>query len=279
MLSPHVKVALRPSSLDSVPSAVRSAYRMSWYHPGAGFVDLPADLLQVKYATESVVLPRVISSPVTPSPDEAKVFKIAQVLRSATAPLVVIGKGSAYSRAEAPLCELIERTRLPFLPTPMGKGVVPDSHPCNTSAARSVALRHADVVLVLGARLNWILHFGQAPKWNSRARIAQVDINADVIGQNAGNDELGVVADVSVFIQRLLPQLGSWRYSENTPFRNLLAQEQDKNAKILAKAAQLETLPLTFERAYHVIRTTLDSLSPPQDGGIVYVSEGARTSE
>jgi 2-hydroxyacyl-CoA lyase 1 len=134
-------------------------------------------------------------------------------------------------------------------------------------------------VLVLGARLNWILHFGQAPKWNSRARIAQVDINADVIGQNAGNDELGVVADVSVFIQRLLPQLGSWRYSENTPFRNLLAQEQDKNAKILAKAAQLETLPLTFERAYHVIRTTLDSLSPPQDGGIVYVSEGARTSE
>jgi 2-hydroxyacyl-CoA lyase 1 len=253
---------------------------MAWHgRPSTGFVDLPADFLQAKLSPDSIVLPRLLAPPTSPFPDAAKVSKIVALIKSASAPLVIIGKGSAYARAENVLRELINSTQLPFLPSPMGKGVVPDSHPCNISASRSTALRHADVVLVLGARLNWILHFGEAPKWNPSARIVQVDIDPDVIGQNAGDAELGVVADVNVFTRALISQLGSWQYPATTHFRERLAKEKMSNESRLAVAADIKTTPLTFEHSYHVIRNMLDSLSPPSDGGIVYVSEGARTMD
>ncbi len=279
MLSRHVKVALRPNTFEAIPAAMSRAYRMSWYQPSTGFVDLPADLLMARHASASTEPPQIIPNPPLPQPDVQTVHKIAALLRIASAPLVVIGKGSAYARAESDIRSLIYSTRLPFLPTPMGKGVVPDSHPGNTSAARSIALRHADVVLVLGARLNWILHFGEHPKWNSKAKIVQVDINADVIGQNAGDATLGVIADVGAFVLALIPRLKGWQYAENTAFRALLAEETAKNANILAKKAQLSTVPMSFEHAYHIIRSSIDVLSPPEDGGIVYISEGARTMD
>ncbi|KAK5173927.1 uncharacterized protein LTR77_002608 [Saxophila tyrrhenica] len=280
MLSPHVKVALRPPMLEGIPSAIRHAYRLAWSgRPGTGFVDLPADFLQRTFDGHAVDLPKVISQLAVPSPSEAKVVKIAEALRSASAPLLVIGKGSSYARAENVLRKLVDLTQIPFLPTPMGKGVVPDSHPCNSSSARSTALRHADVVLVFGAKLNWILHFGEAPKWNADARTIQIDVDPDVIGQNAGDEELGVVSDITAFVQKLLPHLQGWQYPASSHFRQLLTSEKAKNEGKLAKAAQLKTEPLKFEHAFHVIRSTLDAVSPPSDGGIVYVSEGARTMD
>ena len=280
LLSPHVKAALRPPTPQAIPAAIRQAYRMAWHgRLSTGFVDLPADYLQTTVSPGSIVLPRVIASPTAPFPDAAKVSQIASLIKSAAAPLVVIGKGSAYARAENILRELIDSTQLPFLPSPMGKGVVPDSHACNTSSSRSTALRFADVVLVLGARLNWILHFGEAPKWNLSARIIQVDIDPDVIGQNTGDAELGVVADVNVFINALVSQLQSWQYPAKTQFRDRLTKERMANESRNAVAANIKSTPLTFEHSYYVIRNVLDSLSPPSDGGIVYVSEGARTMD
>lgn len=280
LLSPHVKLAVRPPTLEAMPTAISRAYRMAWYgRPSTGFVDLPADFLEGHCSANTVAMPRMFPALTAPSVEEAKVSNIAMVIKSASAPLVVIGKGCAYARAEKVLRELIDATQLPFLPSPMGKGVVPDSHPCNTSSARSTALRYADVVLVLGARLNWILHFGQAPRWNAAARIIQVDIDADVIGQNTGDAELGVVADVNMFTQQLLKQLSSWQYAAHTTFREQLSTERSTHEGQLAIAAKLKTEPLKFEHAYHVIRSTLDALSPPCDGGIVYISEGARTMD
>lgn len=280
LLTPHVKVALRPPSPQAIPAAIRQAYRVAWNgRLSTGFVDLPADFLQTKVAPGSIVSPRALASPTSAFPDATKVSKIASLIKSAAAPLVVIGKGSAYARAENVLRELIDSTQLPFLPSPMGKGVIPDSHPCNTAASRSTALRCADVVLVLGARLNWILHFGEAPKWNSSARIVQVDIDPDVIGQNAADPELGVVADVNIFAKKLISHLQSWQYPTRTQFREQLAKERLSNESRNAVAAEIKSTPLTFEHSYHVIRNVLDSLSPPSDGGIVYVSEGARTMD
>ena len=280
LLSPHVKVALRPPTLRAIPSAIKQAYRLAWHgRPSTGFVDLPADLLQANFTIDAMALPGPLPAPASPFPDATKVSKIAEVIKLASAPLVVIGKGSAYARAESSLRKLIDTTQLPFLPSPMGKGVVPDSHPCNSSACRATALRHADVVLVLGARLNWILHFGEAPKWNPAARIIQVDIDADVIGQNAGDAALGVVADINVFTQALVSELEAWQYPPKTQFRDLLAKEKMSNESRLAVKGEIKSVPLTFEHSYHVIRSVLDSLSPPSDGGIVYIAEGARTMD
>ena len=98
------------------------------------------------------------------------------VLESAERPLVVVGKGMAWSRAEEEVRAFIERTQLPFLASPMGKGVLPDDNPLSVGAARSTALREADVVFLMGARLNWIMHFGLPPRFAENVRVVQLDV-------------------------------------------------------------------------------------------------------
>lgn len=164
MLTRHTKTALRPPSLDSLPTTIESGFRTSFYgRPGPTFIDLPADLIQgtVPTDSDSPSLPHPPASAPQALPSHSALQESASLIRSAKAPLVVIGKGAAYARAETSIRALIAQTKIPFLPTPMGKGVAPDSHPLNVASARSAALKGADVVLLLGARLNWILHFGQ----------------------------------------------------------------------------------------------------------------------
>lgn len=200
LLTPHTKTAIRPhtNSPDAIVSAIHNAYRVCSYgRAGTGFVDLPGDLImEPALSSDDHNEARVLTSPPKPSADPLAIFKAVQILKSAKAPLTITGKGSAYARAENSIRKLIESTQIPFLPTPMGKGVVPDSHPLNASSARSAALKNADVALLLGARLNEILHFGQAPKWSTSCKIIQVDIHAEEIGHNAGDASLGLVGDI-----------------------------------------------------------------------------------
>ena len=152
LLTPHVKIAVR-TGLDSIPQSITNAYKTSWYgRGGPTFIDLPADVIQGKGEETTAY---VVPAPPRSGADPAKINVIANLLKSANAPLVIVGKGAAYAQAENTIRRLIHQTKIPFLPTPMGKGVLPDSHPSNASTARSTALKEADVVLILGARLNW----------------------------------------------------------------------------------------------------------------------------
>ncbi|KKK25843.1 putative 2-hydroxyphytanoyl-CoA lyase [Aspergillus rambellii] len=286
LLTPHTKLAVRASSLDFLPGAVKNAYRTCWYgRPGPTFVDLPADIIQGKLSPEfPLPLPEniLVAPPPRAGGDPALILKAVALLKAARAPLLIIGKGAAYARAETGIRKLVDQTQIPFLPTPMGKGVVPDSHPLNVSSARSAALKNADVVLVLGARLNWILHFGEVPKWSPQAKIIQVDIAAEEIGRNAGNSELGILGDLTLVVDQLTTSLSNWRYSPSGQFPALLAESAKKNEARAQRAALLPTprgAPLTYQRAYHIIKSTLNSLTPCEDGGIVYVSEGANTMD
>lgn len=87
----------------------------------------------------------------------------------------LVHTGAAYGRAENPVRELIYSTDLPFLPTPMGKGVVSDTDKCCVSSARTYALQNSDVILLLGARLNWMLHFGRSPRFQNDVKVIQVN--------------------------------------------------------------------------------------------------------
>ena len=162
----------------------------------------------------------------------------------------------------------------------MGKGVVPDSSPYNISAARSTALKHADVVLVLGARLNWILSFGLPPKWNPTAKIIQVDICADELGKNGGHPILSLVGDVGLVVDQIVSQLGSWQWQgQSSPFHRTLQAAKSKNEEKAAKKAAISKVPMTFEHSFDIIKKTLNSLSTPADGDVVYVSEGANAMD
>lgn len=162
----------------------------------------------------------------------------------------------------------------------MGKGVVPDSSPHNASAARSTAMKEADVVLVLGAKLNWILSFGLPPKWSANVNIIQVDISADELGKNGGNASLALVGDVGLVVEQLLEAFGSWHWQgSSTPFYKSLQAAKKRNEEKAAKKAAVQTVPMPFERAYDIIKTTLNSLCSEEDGDVVYVAEGANAMD
>lgn len=285
MLTRHTKTALRPPSLDSLPTTIESGFRTSFYgRPGPTFIDLPADLIQgtVPTDSDSPSLPHPPASAPQALPSHSALQESASLIRSAKAPLVVIGKGAAYARAETSIRALIAQTKIPFLPTPMGKGVAPDSHPLNVASARSAALKGADVVLLLGARLNWILHFGQPPKWNKGVRFIQVDVDAAELSRN--NLSLNLLGDLRLIVPALCGLLGNYTYSTtNSPsYLNALLASKEKNlATAYQKAAPPKTAKslMTTVYALTMINETLASLSPPSNGGIIFVSEGANTMD
>ncbi|ETN38731.1 uncharacterized protein HMPREF1541_06769 [Cyphellophora europaea CBS 101466] len=280
IFSPHAKLALRPPYPEMVPSFVRDAYRAAMFgRPGPAFVDLPANIIMGHFDVERHKLSPLLEAPKAVAPPE-KIRSAIEALKTAKAPLVVVGKGAAYGRAEKQIQALIERTGLPFLPTPMGKGVVPDASPHNISAARSTAMKTADVVLLLGARLNWILTFGLPPKWKSGVKIIQVDISADELGKNGHDPSLSIVGDLALVVEQLVNEIGNWRWQgQSSEYYRTLQAAKSKNEEKAAKKASAGKIPMAYEKAFGVIQETLNSLSTPNNGDIVYVSEGAKAMD
>lgn len=276
LLSPHVKIASRPS-LNGISRSIADAYRTSFYgRGGTGFIDLPADIIRGSAEPQSI---KPVRMPPRAAADQREIDHFAQMIRSAQAPLVVIGKGAAYAQAEEPIRQLIDQTRIPFLPTPMGKGVVPDSHCSNVSPARSTALRQADVVLLLGARLNWILHFGDGGKWNPAAEFLQVDNCVEELGKGRGDMKHGALGDVSEVANQLSTALQGWQYNNASPYIDALNKSIQRNVTAAAKKAEMHSIPMTYSRVFSVIKQSLNKLSLPEDGNIVHVSEGANTMD
>ena len=297
VLEPHTKFAIQPSSNDpyTITHAIQRAYRICWYgRPGPTYVDLAADLIMtptVPSKTHLQLTSSSMPSPPKPAAQPEDIDRVAQLLKSAKAPLIVIGKGAAYSRSDDSINALINSHRIPFLPTPMGKGVVPDSHPLNTTPARSAALANADVVLLLGARLNWILHYGEPPKYSPKVRFIQIDLSAEELGRvnGVGEPAVSIFGDIGVIISQVHAALGLWTAfpsssadltnpsSPHSYLATLSASAQVNNKAYSAKALKPTSTgtPLTFERAYHIINSTL---SKHMDD-IVLIAEGANTMD
>ncbi|EME41477.1 hypothetical protein DOTSEDRAFT_73779 [Dothistroma septosporum NZE10] len=281
LISPLAKFAGRPPSADLIPKFIKDAYRAAWFgRPGPAFVDLPANLILGTFDVPRNKLPALTEAPLSVAPPK-KIQDVASVIKSAKAPLIVIGKGAAYAQAEKQIIEFVDKTGIPFVPTPMGKGVVADSHASNFSAARSTALRESDVILVLGAKLNWILSFGLPPKWSPHAKIIQIDITADELGKNGGHPTLSLVGDVALCVEQISRTLGSWKWPgvKDSAFSKSLQAAKDRNeAKALAKTKSGK-VPMPFEKAFEIIKAALNDLSNPSEGDIVYVSEGANAMD
>lgn len=171
----YCKYAVRPPNVQSIPMHIEKAVRLATYgRPGVSYLDFPGNMLSASVPAETV--PEDYSHPKPPLcyPDVECVRKAVELLKSAKRPLVIVGKGAAYAEAEHPIRQLIERANLPVLATPMGKGVVPDTCDQSVAPARTLALQKADVILLLGARLNWILHFGRPPRFAADVKVIQV---------------------------------------------------------------------------------------------------------
>lgn len=284
LMKPFTKLSAQPTSLSVVPDLLEKAYRTAYFgRPGATYLDLPADIIQAKVPSNSVGHnSSVIHYKSNPGPapktlgDPDRIKRVALVLNSAKSPLLIVGKGAAYGRAENTVRQLHSLLHIPFLPTPMGKGVLPDSDDLNMSAARSAALKNADVILLLGGRLNWILHYGEFPKFDPSVKIIQVDIAAEELGNNAGNPYYGIVGDIGLVCGQLVTELSALKYKAPA-VKPLLVANKHKNQ---SKAEGLESLdrpgPMIYQGVYKVIR---DTLQKANNRKVIYVSEGANTMD
>ncbi|MEX2159291.1 MAG: oxalyl-CoA decarboxylase [Dehalococcoidia bacterium] len=272
---PFVKYAAKVDRVDRIPYFIEQAVRHSMFgRPGPVYLDLPGDIIDGKIEEDAVPPqpPRIGDAP-RPHADPATVAAALDVLRQAERPLVVVGKGAAYSRAEKEVLEFVEKTQLPYLAAPMAKGLIPDDHPLSTAAARSHVLQNADVVFLIGARLNWIMHFGMPPRFNPNVRIIQLDIAPEEIGTNVPA-EVGLVGDAKTVVGQLNAALEErpWQFSPENTWRTGIQKKIEENAEAVDAMLNDESVPMGY---YRVLREIRDAIGRDT----ILINEGANTMD
>lgn len=271
---PFVKYAAQIDRVERIPYFVEQAVRMSMYgRPGPVYLDLPGDIIEAKIEDEGIHEPPRVADAPRPQADPAAVQAAIEALKSAERPLVIVGKGAAYSRAEVEVQDFIERTQLPYLASPMGKGLIPDDHPLSVAAARSLALQKADVVFLIGARLNWIMHFGLPPRFAENVRVIQLDISAEEIGTNVPA-EVALLGDAKAVVGQLNAALEErpWQFGEENTWRTGLAKKIEENMAATESMLSDDSVPMGYYRTLREIRDML-----PRDA--ILVNEGANTMD
>ncbi|XP_029069452.1 2-hydroxyacyl-CoA lyase 1 isoform X1 [Monodon monoceros] len=270
----YSKFSARPSSIEAIPSIIEKAVRSSIYgRPGACYVDIPADFVNLQVNVNSVRYVECCMPPPVSMAESSAVCMAASVIRNAKQPLLIIGKGAAYARAEESIRKLVEQCKLPFLPTPMGKGVIPDNHPNCVGAARSRALQFADVIVLFGARLNWILHFGLPPRYQPDVKFIQVDICAEELGNNV-RPAVTLLGDINAVTKQLLEQFDKtpWQYPPESKWWKILREKMKSNEALSKELAFKKSLPMNYYTVFYHIQEQL-----PRDCFVV--SEGANTMD
>ena len=274
LAAPYCKYAHNIEHVERIPYYVAQAVQSSIYgRPGPVYLDFPDDIIRGEVEEDEVQsISRVPEPPRTLAAPDA-IEGALDALESAQKPLVVVGKGMAWSRAEDEVRAFIERTQLPFLASPMGKGILPDDDKLSVGAARSTALREADVVFLMGARLNWIMHFGLPPRFNKDVRVIQLDINPEEIGRNV-QSEVALVGDGKAITQQLNTALGNrqWFYPDDTEWRQTLKAKADDNAEAVKGMIEDDASPMNYYRAFKDINEWL-----PDDA--IIIGEGANTMD
>jgi 2-hydroxyacyl-CoA lyase 1 len=249
--SPFCKFAHGIENVHRIPYYVEMATRHATYgRPGATYLDMPDDIIKGTCELDKVAqVERVAEPPRMVAPME-NVEAALNLLEKAQRPLALVGKGMAWSRAEDEVRAFIERTQIPFVRSPMGKGVLPDDHPLSAGAARTLALQQADVIFLMGARLNWIFHFGLPPRFAKDVKVIQLDIAPEEIGHNKAT-EVALVGDGKAIIAQLNKALLSrqWFHPKDTPWRQALSKKTAENAATIKPQVDDDTAPAGYYRA------------------------------
>ena len=249
--SPFCKFAHGIESVHRIPYYVEMATRQATYgRPGATYLDMPDDIIQGKCELDKIAeAERVPEPPRTVAPAE-NVEAALNLLEKAQRPLVILGKGMAWSRGEDEVRAFIERTQVPFVRSPMGKGVMPDDHPLSAGAARTLALQQADVIFLMGARLNWIFHFGLPPRYAKDVKIIQLDISPEEIGHNKPT-EVALVGDGKAIMAQVNKALANrqWFHPKDTPWRQALTKKAAENVATIKPQVDDDQGPAGYYRA------------------------------
>lgn len=249
--TPFCKFAHGIESVRRIPYYVEMATRHAIYgRPGACYLDIPDDIISGECDLDDIVqVERVPEPPRMVAPTE-NIEAALDVLEGAERPLVLVGKGMAWARAENEVRDFIDRTQIPFVRSPMGKGVIPDDHPLAVSAARTLALQQADVIFLMGARFNWIFHFGLPPRFAPDVKVIQLDISPEEIGHNRPS-EVALVGDGKAIMSQMNQALEGrqWFYPKDTPWRTSLGEKVSANVNQIKAQVNDDTAPAGYFRA------------------------------
>jgi oxalyl-CoA decarboxylase len=243
--------------------------------PGGVYLDLPAKLFSqvIKADAGARSLVKVIDAAPAQIPAPAAVKRALDVLRSAKRPLIVLGKGAAYAQADDAIRTLVEKSGIPFLPMSMAKGLLPDTHPQCAGAARSTVLKDADVVMLVGARLNWLLSHGKGRTWGEPGskKFIQIDIEPKEMDSNV-EIVAPVVGDIGSCVSALLEGMDAKWPAAPAEWTNAVKAKREENVAKMAPRLMKNTAPMDFHGALGALRTVVK-----ERPDAILVNEGANT--
>ncbi len=271
---PYAKAAFRVNRPEDIGIGLARAIRAAVSgRPGGVYLDLTAEVLgaTMDAAAGAESLIEVIDPAPLQLPAPDAVARALELLAGAKRPLILLGKGAAYAQADADIRGFIEETGIPFLPMSMAKGLLPDDHPLSAAAARSLALAQADVVMLVGARLNWLLGHGKSPQWSASAKFIQLDIVPTEADSNRAI-AAPVIGDIGSSIAAMRAGLVAGRIGPGGDWIAALEAQKQKNAAHMAARLAANPSPMEFYSALGAIKSVLDAA--PEH---YLVNEGANT--
>src|SRR3954467_13540352 len=273
---PLCKAAFRVLHAADIGIGVARAIRAAVSgRPGGVYLDLPAKLfgqvMDAEAGQKSLVKVIDAAPSQIPSPDSVK--RALDVLKSAKRPLIILGKGAAYAQADDEIRALVEKSGLPFLQMSMAKGLLPDTHPQAAGAARSMVLKDADGVLLVGARLNWLLSHGKGKTWGEPGskKFIQIDIEPKEMDSNV---EIAppLVGDIGSCVAALGGGSGGGGPVPPADWINAVNARKEANIAKMAPKLISNTSPMSFHGALGALRRVIQER---QDA--ILVNEGANT--
>jgi len=272
---PLCKAAFRVLHAADIGIAFARAIRAAVSgRPGGVYLDLPAKLfgqvMDAEAGRKSLV--KVIDAAPAQIPAPSAVKRALDVLKSAKRPLIILGKGAAYAQADDAIKSFVEKSGAPFLPMSMAKGLLPDLHPQCAGAARSTVLKDADVVMLVGARLNWLLSHGKGKTWGEAPKkFIQVDIEPKEMDSNV-EIAAPLVGDIGSCVAALLDAMGGNWPAPPADWLNSVKTKRDDNVAKMAPRLMNNNSPMDYHGALGVLRTVIK-----ERPDAILVNEGANT--
>jgi oxalyl-CoA decarboxylase len=274
---PLCKAAFRVLHAQDIGVGIARAIRAALSgRPGGVYLDLPAKLFS--QAMEAEAGRRSLIQVIDPAPRQIPapetVERALEILKGAKRPLILLGKGAAYAQADAAIHALVEKTGIPYLPMSMAKGLLPDTHAQSAAAARSYVLQEADVVLLVGARLNWLLSHGKGKTWGAEKgpkKFIQIDISPTEMDSNVPIDA-PLVGDIGSCVAALVAGLGTNWPRPPAEWTGAINERKDRNLTKMAETLSQRPAPMNFHSALAVVRDIVKA-----NPEAIVVNEGANT--
>ena len=259
---PLCKAAFRVLHAEDIGVGIARAIRAAVSgRPGGVYLDLPAKLFsqEMDVAAGKASLIKVVDPAPRQLPAPNAIERAISLLKGAKKPLILLGKGAAYAQADADIRALVEKSGIPYLPMSMAKGLLPDTHPQSAAAARSFVLPEADVVMLIGARLNWLLSHGKGKTWGGKdakarggQKFIQIDISPQEMDSNVAIDA-PIVGDIGSCVSALLAQVGQLS-KPPAEWLNAIEERKTKNVSKMAETLAKDPVPMNFHSALNVVR-------------------------